>query len=115
MDDLSKIESLLVELAGSWHKLGLLLGFSKDTLKLIASVSADPRVHLNRLLSRWISGDFDSPTVAVLVKALTTMSGTEDIIRNILEGIAFYLAYHCSTFFLLLPLTRTPWDMGQLS
>ena len=100
-DDLTKLGSLLEGLAGSWQRLGLLLGFPNDTLEQIASTPSDPRVYVNKILMNWLSGDVDSPTVAVLVKALTTMSGMEDIIRNILEGIyksASYLAYHCNIF-----------------
>ena len=93
-NDLSKIYSLTKSLASDWRHLGSLLGLTNDTLELIGSTPAVPDVYLNRVLMKWMCGDAEPPTVAVLVKALNRMSGTEDIVQQIIDGISSLLVVH---------------------
>ena len=87
LTDSSKIVSLLEGLADNWYALGSLLGFSKPVLDRINSIQDDPKVYLDRIVTKWLMNDAtSSPTVSALVNTLSGIEGTEQIVQSILEG-----------------------------
>ena len=95
------IRSLLKSVAKDWKTLGSLLGFSSDILDEMVAISAKQKDYLNKVITNWLSGDADSPTVSRLVYALHKMEGTESIVQSILSGNFFILYCTFSDYVIL--------------
>ena len=85
--DSSTILSLLEGLADNWYALGSLLGFSKPVLDRINFIQDDPKVYLDRIVTKWLLSATSSPTVSALVNILSGIEGTEQIVQSILKGM----------------------------